>query len=176
MLILQETFVSFIFQSFPLHCLEELWDSKKTEWNVSLKTSNYLCLIWWLDRCRSMVLTSLAPPLFTGQLKEVIQVRQSVLCYCLKYRLRKLPRYCVATTGFPTKWCPSNDVTAEMRQYPDLGSASDWLKQISVTAQPIRSTTLIWVVTHLQYGISAGIPQASSVVAWQNIRCFLWLL
>ena len=48
-----------------------------------------------------------------------------------------------------------------MRQYPDLGSASDWLKQISVMAQPIRSTTLIWVVTRLRYGISAGIPQAS---------------
>ena len=114
MLILQETFVSFIFQSFPLHCLEELWDSKKTEWNVSLKTSNYLCLIWWLDRCRSMVLTSLAPPLFTGQLKEVIQVRQSVLCYYLKYMLRKPPTYCATTTGFPTKWCLCNDVTAEI--------------------------------------------------------------
>ena len=48
-----------------------------------------------------------------------------------------------------------------MRQYPDLGSASDWLKQISVTAQPIRSTMLIRVVTCLWYGISAGIPQAS---------------
>ena len=48
-----------------------------------------------------------------------------------------------------------------MRQYPDLGSASDWLKQISVTAQPIRSTMLIWVVACLWYGISAGIPQAS---------------
>ena len=44
-----------------------------------------------------------------------------------------------------------------MHQYPDLGSASDWLKQISVMAQPIRSTMLIWVVTRLRYGISAGI-------------------
>ena len=32
---------------------------------------------------------------------------------------------------------------------PDLGSASDWLNQISHTALPIRSSTLIWVVTHL---------------------------
>ena len=48
-----------------------------------------------------------------------------------------------------------------MRQYPDLGSASGWLKQISVMGQPIRSTTLIWVVTRLRYGISAGISQAS---------------
>ena len=30
--------------------------------------------------------------------------------------------------------------------YPDLGSASDWLKENSLIAQPIRSTTKIWVV------------------------------
>ena len=28
--------------------------------------------------------------------------------------------------------------------YPDLGSTSDWLKQISQVARLIRSTTLIW--------------------------------
>ena len=66
-----------------------------------------------------------------------------------------------------------------MRQYPDLGSASDWLKQISVMAQPIRSTMLIWVVTCLWYGISAGIPQASFCGKisgdFANIGCFLCL-
>ena len=40
-------------------------------------------------------------------------------------------------------------------RYPDLGSASDWLKQISHEARPIRSTTQIRVVTRHQYGISA---------------------
>ena len=30
--------------------------------------------------------------------------------------------------------------------YPDLGSASDWLKENSLAAQPIRSATKIWVV------------------------------
>ena len=30
--------------------------------------------------------------------------------------------------------------------YPDLDSASDWLKENSLAAQPIRSTTKIWVV------------------------------
>ena len=39
--------------------------------------------------------------------------------------------------------------------YPDLRSASDWLKQISQAARPIRSTTQIWLVTRHQYGISA---------------------
>ena len=41
------------------------------------------------------------------------------------------------------------------RHYPDLGAASDWLKQISQAARPIRSTTQIWVATRHQYGISA---------------------
>ena len=47
------------------------------------------------------------------------------------------------------------------RHYPDLGSASDWLNQISHTARPIRSTTQIWVVTRHQYGISALVSQTS---------------
>ena len=36
------------------------------------------------------------------------------------------------------------------RHYPDEGSASDWLKQISLAARPIRGTTQIWVVTRHQ--------------------------
>ena len=44
-----------------------------------------------------------------------------------------------------------------MRHYQDLGSASDWLNQISHAARPIRSTTLIWVVTR----ISALVSQTS---------------
>ena len=45
------------------------------------------------------------------------------------------------------------------RHYPDLGSASDWLNQISHAARPIRSPTQIWVVTRHQYGISALVFQ-----------------
>ena len=47
------------------------------------------------------------------------------------------------------------------RHYPDLGSASDWLNQISHMARQIRSTTEIWVVTRHQYGISALVSQTS---------------
>ena len=43
----------------------------------------------------------------------------------------------------------------------DLGSASDWLKQISHAAPPIKSTTQVWVVIHLQYSISALFPHTS---------------
>ena len=47
------------------------------------------------------------------------------------------------------------------RHYPDLGSASDWLNEISHAARPIRSPTKIWVVTRHQYGISALVSQTS---------------
>ena len=47
------------------------------------------------------------------------------------------------------------------RHHPDLGSASDWLNQISHAARPIRSTTQIWVVTRHQYGIPALVSQTS---------------
>ena len=43
--------------------------------------------------------------------------------------------------------------------YPDLGSASGWLNQISYAAWPIRSTTQNWVVTRHQYGISALVSE-----------------
>ena len=42
-----------------------------------------------------------------------------------------------------------------------VGSASDWLNQISHAARPIRSTTQIWVVTRHQYGICALVSQMS---------------
>ena len=48
------------------------------------------------------------------------------------------------------------------RHYPDLGSASDWLNQISHdVVQPITGTTQILVVTHHQYGISGLVSQTS---------------
>ena len=45
--------------------------------------------------------------------------------------------------------------------YPELGSASDWLKQISRAAKQIRRTTQIWVVKRHQYRISALVSQTS---------------
>ena len=47
------------------------------------------------------------------------------------------------------------------RHYPDLGSASEWLNQISHAARPIKSTTQIWVETRHQHGISAYVSQTS---------------
>ena len=65
------------------------------------------------------------------------------------------------------------------RRFPDLGSSSDWLKQISHTAQPIRNTTQIWVVARHQYGVFALFSQTSglgeTVVALRNAGCFIRL-
>ena len=47
------------------------------------------------------------------------------------------------------------------RHYPDLGSASDWLKKIFHAARPIRSTTKIWVMTRYQYAIPPPVSQTS---------------
>ena len=64
--------------------------------------------------------------------------------------------------------------------YPDLGGASDWLKQIFHSVRPIRSTTKIWMVTSLQYGISALVSQTSfcGETQWwgrKNVGLFLRL-
>ena len=64
------------------------------------------------------------------------------------------------------------------RHYRDLGSAYDWLKQIFLLAQPIRSTTQIWVVTRHQYEISALVSQTSFpgetkttlTITWSEIK------
>ena len=61
-----------------------------------------------------------------------------------------------------------------MPHYPDLGSASDWLKQISHRARPIRSTTQI---TSMEYLCSFLRHQfvGKPVVVSQNVGCFLRL-
>ena len=65
---------------------------------------------------------------------------------------------------FSAKWRLRNNCRNSILMtchYPDLGSPSDWLNQISHAARPIRSTTQIWVVTRHQYGISALVSQTS---------------
>ena len=78
--------------------------------------------------------------------------------------LRKQPTFGDATTGFPAKWHLRNERRNSIlmtRHYPDLGSVSYWLSQISHAVWESRSTTQIWVVTHHQYGISALLCQTS---------------
>ena len=66
------------------------------------------------------------------------------------------------------------------RQYPDPGSAFDWLCCSGNLIQPTRGTTQIWVVTRHQYGISALVSETlfggNPVVTSPNVGCFLRLL
>ena len=88
----------------------------------------------------------------------------------------------------PTQWTmpPCQSVRSvgtqkllAFRCHPDLGSASHWLNQISHAAQPIRSTTQIWIVRRHWYGISALVSQMSfggeNSGASPNVGCFLRL-
>ena len=72
--------------------------------------------------------------------------------------LRKQTTFSDAITGFSAKWRLRNKSKNSIlmtRHYPDLGSASDWLKEIPHAARSIRSTIHIWVVKLLQYGVYA---------------------
>ena len=73
----------------------------------------------------------------------------------LSNSLRKQSRFGDTTTGFPRKWNGGRNSILMTRHYPGLGSACDWLNQISHAVWPIRSTSQVWVVTRHQYGISA---------------------
>ena len=67
-------------------------------------------------------------------------------------------------TFSPAKWRLGNERRNSIlmtRHYSDLGTASDWTKQISSAVRPIRTITQIWVVTRHQYGISALVSQTS---------------
>ena len=75
--------------------------------------------------------------------------------------LRKQTTFRDATNSFPANWRLRNkrrNSILMMRHCPDLGSALLVMPLVKLL-QPIRSTTLIWVVTHHQYGISALVSQ-----------------
>ena len=80
--------------------------------------------------------------------------------------LRKMTIFCDVTNAFSPKWHLRNERRNSIlttRHYPDLGNASDWLKQISPAARPIRSSVQVWVVTRHQtkYGVSVLVSQTS---------------
>lgn len=62
-----------------------------------------------------------------------------------------------------------------MSHYPELGTASDWMKQISLAAQLIRSTTLIWVVMEFLCTFTSCHFAGKAVVTLQTFSCFLRL-
>ena len=111
-------------------------------------------------------------PLHHFQLSWKRKYMNKILLTLLLLSLRKQPTFCDVNTGFAAKRSlrkESRNSGGEeysvcrlmMSHYPDLGRASDWMKQISLAAQLIRSTTLIWVVTHHQCEIFALVHQLS---------------
>ena len=58
------------------------------------------------------------------------------------------------------------------RHYPDMGSASDWLKQISHTAWSVRSTSQIrwWHVISMKFLCS--FPRRKGKLRWNFCACF----
>ena len=113
----------------------------------------------------------------------LIMLKSLSILFGIKFlSLRKQPTFGDATTGFHTKWRLRNEYRNSILMtchYPDLGSASDWLNQISHAVWSIRSTTQIWVVMRHRYGISVLVSQTSfcgnAVVASLNVSCFLRL-
>ena len=92
--------------------------------------------------------------------------------------LRKQLPFHDATTVFPrndvwerSAWIQEFHLQM-MQHYP---SSSNWLKQISFAAQPIRSTSQIWEVTCRQCRISALLSHFRGNQWWhqKNVSCFL---
>ena len=80
------------------------------------------------------------------------------------YSLRKQPTFREVNTLALPKRRLSNECRNSILmtcQYPDLRSASDWLKCEGIPIQTIKSTTWIWVVTCHRYGISVLVTQTS---------------
>ena len=87
----------------------------------------------------------------------------------------KQPTFGDVTTGFPTKWHLRNERRNSIwitHRYPDLGSSSDWLNQISHAAWPIRCTTQTWVVMHHQYGNFC--THFSDIISQRNPQAIPW--
>ena len=95
--------------------------------------------------------------------------------YQMSPTLRKQPIFRDVTTGFLAKWSLSNkhrNFILMTCQNLDVGSTSDWLCREENWLQPIRSTTLIWVVTRHPFGISPLISEPLFRGGMSNCRLF----
>ena len=120
-----------------------------------------LCLAWTLHRFGNIFLN---------------------LNFIYSSSLRKQPTFGNATTGFPAKWRLRNERRNSIlmtRRYPDLASASDWLKKFPTRHDQSESLARSgWWRVNSSFLRSclrrhlAGKP----VVGSPNVGCFLRLL
>ena len=92
------------------------------------------------------------------------------ICYFSK-KLKQQTKFRDAITGFPTNWrLRSSDARNSILMtsywwcvttHANLSSASNWSCRVGNLLQPIRSSSLIWVVTLHQYGIPSLVSQTS---------------
>ena len=112
------------------------------------------------------------------------------ISYCLNFdklpdtaslsSLRKQLTFCDATTGFPAKWRENRAQKFHTDDVSDLGGVSDWLKQISHAAPPIRNTTKFgwWRVISMEFLCSflrRHFARRPVVASWY-VGCFLTLI
>ena len=80
-----------------------------------------------------------------GEGKRVLS-NMTKLTYYFTLRKEADVTFCETINSLPAKWSLRNErriFILMMHHNPDMGTASDWLKQISHEAQPVRSTIQI---------------------------------
>ena len=140
-----------MYRAFSLKCLAAIqiyWNKRKCLHTKKVELAR-TGLIWKTN----MAAVSL---FWNTNIKDMVtSCKNSLFIICTS--LRKKPIFGDATTHFPAKWRLRDEQRNSIpmtRNYPDLGSASDWSCRVGNLIQPIRSTIQIWVVTRHQYGIS----------------------
>ena len=127
-------------------------------------------MIWWSQKFSVFIYSVTVSVDFTCSFQmvsiyaSIVEQKLNLIIGSLLISLRRQVTFGNAATGFPAKWCLRKECRNSILMtchYPDLGSASDWLNQISHVARTIRSTTQTWVVKRYQYGISTLVSQTS---------------
>ena len=97
----------------------------------------------------------------TGDSWELLFILLELTYISSTQTFRKQTTFRDATNAFPAKWRLRNERRNSILMTRYLGSAFDWLRQISQAVLPIRSSTQILVVMRHQYGISSPVSQTS---------------
>ena len=100
------------------------------------------------NNCVRFSLLQLCPSVLHFVLAALFIPSENVLSgyFVVSRSRRKKTTFCDATTGFSAKGRLRNERRNSIlmtRQYPDLGTASDWSCRVGNLLQPIKSTTYI---------------------------------
>ena len=136
---------------------------------------------WLNSELLSMFLFHHVRPLSKKEEAQVIYEMVNTLesLHCAKF-WENSRHFATSPLVSPSKWRLSNECRNSILMtfhYPDLSSGSDWLRQISSVARPIRRISHISVVTRHQMEFLQSFLRrhfaGKPVVAPRNIVCFL---